>query len=170
MPSRGHYPAQVQPETKPAEMAALVADVESLRQQTIPQTAEQLEQRLRWFFRWCVDHQRRPTVELMALACGTSRQNLWKWEKAGGAKGEAIARAKQTLAALMETWMIEGKINPVSAIFLLKNHHKYADAFQLEAPSRNDLEASMTPEEIARQIEQDIPIDEEYTADIIDGN
>lgn len=161
MPSKGHYPAQQQPTSKPEEMALLVADIEGLRRQTIPQTAEELEQRLRWFFQWCIDHQRRPTVELMALACGTSRQNLWKWEQAGGAKGEVVSRAKQTLAALMETWMIEGRINPVSAIFLLKNHHAYKDQYEFQAQPQERIYQGLSPEEVARAIEEDIPLPED---------
>lgn len=167
MPSKGHYPAQQQPDVKPAEMALLVADIESLRQQTIPQTAEELEQRIKWFFGWCVEHRRRPTVELMALACGTSRQNLWKWQQSGGSRGEVISRAKQLLAALMETWMIEGKVNPIPAIFLLKNHFGYSDTYQFHAEPKERVYEGLSPEEIARRIEQDIPLPDD-TAEGID--
>ena len=51
----------------------------------------------------------------------------------------------------------------VTYIFMGKNYDGLQDQTQIEVTAQQGPAASMTPEEIARQIEKDIPIDAEYT-------
>ena len=55
-----------------------------------------------------------------------------------------------------------GKVNPVTAIFWSKNFDGMEDQSRIEVTAQQGPAASMTPEEIARQIEKDIPIDADY--------
>ena len=83
-----NFPNAQQPALKPEEMGGMVAAMEELRELSKINTndPDELESRVRYFFEWCTEKQLRPGVELMALCIGTSRQNLWKWEQAGGKK------------------------------------------------------------------------------------
>ena len=62
-----------------------------------------------------------------------------------------------------EGLVLEGKLNPVTYIFMGKNYDGLEDQTRVEVTANNGPAASMTPEEIARQIEQDIPIDADFT-------
>lgn len=54
------------------------------------------------------------------------------------------------LTALMEEYMMTGKINPVPAIFLLKNNHGYKDQTETVVVKQDPYETG-NPEEIARK-------------------
>ena len=94
----------------------------------------------------------RPGVENMALACGCSRQNLWQYQRSGSEIGEIITQAKQTLAALMETWSLEGRLNPATSCFLFKNHFGYSDTQRLEIEPQKPLGRTMTVEELRASV------------------
>lgn len=163
-----NYPTQQQPDLEPGDLSAMVSDFDELREQTYPQNDDEVEARIKWFFNWCIRHDRRPGVELLALALGTTRQTLWNWQQRDDRRGRAITQAKQVILSLLEQWGQCGKINPVSMIFLMKNHGAYRDQVEIAATPQHALEAHMTPAEIASRIEQDIPIDDEidYSAQI----
>ena len=153
---KSNFPNAQQPALKPEEMGGMVATMEELRELPKINTndPDELESRVRYFFEWCTEKQLRPGVELMALCIGTSRQNLWKWEQAGGKKGEIVGRAKQVIAALLEQWSICGKINPATSCFLLKNHFGYKDQYDVSAVPVNQMESLPTAEEIVKGIPQ----------------
>lgn len=149
-----NFPTNQQPDVEPAEMKSMVFSMEKLRElpEINPNDPEQLEERIRYFFTWCAENHLRPGVELMALSIGVTRKTLWKWEQAGGTKGEIIAKSKQVLAALTEQWGMTGKINPVTLIFLLKNHFAYRDTVELQASTTTPLDSLPTKEEITKRI------------------
>lgn len=99
---------------------------------------EQVEERLLQFFEIHAQNDMKPTVMGMGLALGVDRRRLWEM-KSGAAKGgltpydlptetlDLIKRAYDVLENLMENYTQNGKINPVSAIFLMKNNFGYQD-------------------------------------------
>ena len=149
-----NYPNAVPPKVTGEEMAMQVLATEELRElpQIIYTSPTELENRIKYYFDWCVKYQMRPSVELMALCIGVSRVSLWKWEQEGGSRGEIIQRAKQVLAALTEQWGITGKMNPAAFCFIMKNHFGYSDDYRLEAVPTNKLNALPTKEEITKRI------------------
>ena len=151
-----NFPNAQQPTLKPEEMGTMVTVMEELRELPKINTndPEAIEERVTYFFEWCTEKQLRPGVELLALCLGTSRQSLWKWEQAGGKKGEIVERAKQVIAALIEQWSICGKINPATSCFLLKNHFGYKDQYDVSAVPANQLESLPTKEEVVKSIPQ----------------
>lgn len=164
---RRNYPAQAEPEVEEGELSQKISFMQMVADWTFTNDPDRVEDRVRWFFDQCANFNTRPTVALLAVALNTSRQTMWQWEQKGGRLGEIISQAKRILNALLEDWSVNGKINPVSAVWLQKNHFHYRDNIILEATRpEGHLEARMTPEEIAaelqRQIEQDIPIDADY--------
>ena len=169
MPRKGNLPTERQPEVQPGELSLMVSDFDELRRQTYPKSDEEVETRIQWFFDWCVRHDRRPGIELLALALSTTRQNLWLWEQRGDRKGRAITQAKQLILTCYEQWGSCGKINPVTQIFMMKNIGGYKDQTEIVAIPGQAMEARLTPEEIAKKIEADIPVDDMPEAEIVSG-
>lgn len=162
-----NFPNQVEPDVSPTELSTQVANYSELRQLPDVKTPEEIKDRINFFFDWCSRKQVRPTVSLMCLALHKSRQALWELQQRGGIKGQIIDDAKRQLEAMLETWLLTGKTNPVSGIFLLKSQFAYKDTLTIEANTNTHPTAQMTPEQIAAQIEKDIPIDEPIEAEIV---
>lgn len=111
----------------------------------------QLQNRVFEYFQLCADHDMKPGVAAIGLAIGLDRRRLW--EIRSGTKNVAIPQeckdiiisVYDSLEALWESYMINGKVNPVSGIFLGKNHFGY----------RDQQEYVVTPNTMS----QDTPID-----------
>ena len=99
---------------------------------------EQVENRLSEYFAIHVEADLKPTVAGMAMALGIDRRRLWEIRtgaKMGGTTEYdlptptlvAIKKAYDFLETLWENYMHNGKINPVSGIFLAKNNFGYQD-------------------------------------------
>lgn len=112
---------------------------------------KEVEQRVNDYFQFCADHEKRPTVEGLALALHTTRQTLFNWENKQDERGEIIRMAKSMLNALLIDWSMTGALNPVTMIFLSKNNFQYRDSVQVEAmrigeeslPSRETIIADL---------------------------
>ena len=94
---------------------------------------EQVQSRILEYFQLCADMDMKPGVAALALALGTDRRRLWEMNN-GIANTtipqevhELVKMAYNSLEGLMESYAQSGKINPVSAIFLMKNNFGYAD-------------------------------------------
>lgn len=124
---------------------------------------QEVQERIIKYFEYCFNNDMKPGVEGMALALGIDRRTLWEWEckdkVSMPGRSDVIKKAKQILADYMENLSQNGKINPVTAIFLMKNHFGYADKQEVVLTPNQSLEASQNPDQIAAQIEADIPID-----------
>lgn len=133
----------------------------------LPQTDIEVEERINLYFQYCIDHDLRPGIEGLSLALGTTRKSLFDWEHknswSNSRRSELISGARQIIAAFLEELSLKGKINPVTFIFLAKNNHDYSDKTELSvsAPT-NGLQPTMTMEEIARKVAQDVVIDEDF--------
>ena len=159
---KSNYPNAQQVVAAPGEVGELVFHMEELRKINRPETDDELESRIKWFFEWCTENDIRPGVELLALALGRTRQGLWTMQQRGDRRGQLIIMAKQIIAALLEQWGMTGKINPAALCFLMKNNFGYQDNVQIQIEPRKMLEATRSPEEIEAmmsRIEEDIPID-----------
>lgn len=115
----------------------------SLKLATLPDIdlydPNQVQARLTEFFQIHADNDMKPTVAGMGLALnGMDRRRLWEI-KTGAKRGghtdydlptsvvDLIKRAYKTMENLWENYMQNGKINPVSGIFLGKNNFGYQD-------------------------------------------
>jgi hypothetical protein len=95
---------------------------------------EQVRDRLNEFFQIHAEADMKPTVSGMGMALGLDRRRLWEI-KTGNAKAynlptlvsDSIKRAYEYMEILWENYMQNGKINPVSGIFLGKNNFGYQD-------------------------------------------
>ena len=93
--------------------------------------AAQVSDRLGWYFNHCADSDMKPTVNGMCNALGIHRDTLHAWrtgEYRADSHQAIVMKAYRVLEELWEDYMLNGKINPVSGIFLSKNlFYGYAD-------------------------------------------
>lgn len=126
---------------------------------------EQVEQRMMQCLKYMVEHDMKPTVESMALAFNTNRTQLWKWKEGveshlpEGSRN-AIKKGYSIMNQLLTQTMADGKINPVAAIFLLKNNHAYKDQTDVVVTPNNPYQAR-SDEELKGKYLEDIPADED---------
>lgn len=123
-------------------------------------STEEVEERICKYFLYCFENDIRPGVEGMALAIGVNRKTMYSWETehrgSNPERAATIKKAKQFLADYMEQLSVNGKINPVSAIFLMKNHFGYTDKQEVTIAPTNPLGDEITPERIAESIPIDV--------------
>lgn len=97
-----------------------------------------VEERLNEFFAIHAEADMKPTVSGMAMALGMDRRRLWEIRSGAMLGGHTpidlptltvdyIKRAYNYMEILWENYMQNGKINPVSGIFLGKNNFGYVD-------------------------------------------
>lgn len=90
----------------------------------------QVEQRINDYFRHCIDNDRKPSVVGMCNWLGISREALNNWrsgEYRGTTHRDVINKAYGLLEELWTDYMVNGKVNPASGIFLGKNLFGYRD-------------------------------------------
>lgn len=120
--------------------------------------AEETRNRITDYFNICIKNDMKPSVAGLALAFGITRQRLW--ERANGTGHQALEQevideyqwAYVLLNAQMEDYMQNGKINPVSGIFLMKNNMGYQDRQEYIITPHTSAERS--PEELIREANQ----------------
>lgn len=130
-----NYPNAKQPQATPEEIGELVGVIDKLRQfpPVRKNEPEEIRKRLDYFFEYCTDYDVKPSVEGMALCLGVTRQCLWAWESDQNSEaGRLVWRAKAVINTLLTTWTLDGKISPVTTIWLQKNNFGYSDAKTLE--------------------------------------
>jgi hypothetical protein len=126
----------------------------------------QVELRIRQYFEQCVGSDMKPTVSGMALALGVDRKTLYDWSRGNYrdvTHSPIVKKAMNVLDALWEDYMMNGKINPVSGIFLGKNHFGYTDKQEIVVKPENPLGEQKSPDEIKQRYlaeNPETPIDE----------
>jgi hypothetical protein len=124
---------------------------------------EQVNERIIWYFNQCATDDMKPTVSGLANALGVRRQTLYKWcmgECRAATHKDLLEKAYKTLETLMESWMADGKVNPVVGIFLSKNHFGYKDQQDLAIAPSSPLGDVKDPEEVRQRYMDSIVYDE----------
>ena len=127
---------------------------------TLDDPAETAE-RTATYFEICDRNDMKPSVAGYALALGIDRRRLWeivagKIVKPDGVT-DVLKRAYLLLNAQLEDYMQNGKVNPVTGIFLTKNHFGYQDKQEITVSANQ--EATESPEQIEQKIRDAIPAD-----------
>lgn len=129
---------------------------------------EEVRQAIINYFTSCQRNHVRPGNLGLYAALGMSRQDYndvirgKNKSKVSPAAIDMLKKANRAIGAYRENLALNGKINPVTYIFMGKNYDGLTDTQQIEVSAAPAPAATMTPEEVAKQIEQDIPIDAEY--------
>lgn len=108
---------------------------------------KQVEDRINWYFVHCVENDMKPAVIGMCNALGISKDTLLSWrigEYRAGTHQAIVVKAHRVLEELWECYMENGKINPVSGIFLAKNlFGGYSDKQELVlTPNQSQLSSA----------------------------
>ena len=85
--------------------------------------AVQVEERLNWYFNHCMEDDIKPTIGGLCNSLGIARQTLNDWKNAktrAGTHSDIIKKAYEMMDELWEHYMMNGKINPVTGIYLGK--------------------------------------------------
>lgn len=122
---------------------------------------EQVKSRIIEYFDICRNDDMKPGVADFAFALGISRQALLKIVKGQLVKPEAVVsllkRTYFALNAQLENYAQNGKVNPVTFIFMAKNHFGYQDKQEIEVSAQTD--ATETPEQLMQKYADAIPAD-----------
>jgi hypothetical protein len=89
-----------------------------------------VEERIDWYFEHCFNNDMKPTVSGFCNALKINRSTLMQWRNGTfrADTHQAVILEKYALMEeLWENYMQNGKINPVSGIFLGKNNYGYTD-------------------------------------------
>lgn len=107
---------------------------------------QQVSDRLDWYFNHCIENDMKPTVKGFCNSLGVARKTLMEWRNGTYREGThqaIIIRAYNLLEELWENYMQNGKINPVSGIFLGKNNFGYMDKQEyVVTPNTNAIQAA----------------------------
>lgn len=123
-----------------------------------------VEERINWYFNHCIECDIKPGVAGLCGALGIDRQTFYQWtvgQTRADTHTNLAKRARYILENLMEQYVMNGKINPVSGIFLMKNHFGYADKQEVVVAPKNGLEVENQKQLEARYIEDIVEVNKE---------
>lgn len=101
-------------------------------------------------------------IESWAVFLGVTRQTINGYVRRGGAWEEFISRTKELILTTKKVRAYSHQVPPIFAIFDLVNNHGYRNTNDLRVEAVDNtsmLSATKTPEEIAREIAEEIPMD-----------
>lgn len=123
---------------------------------------EKVAQRVHEYFVICMEEDMKPSMAGLALALGIDRTTLWRYINGALGKNPDVRNTLKKAGALlnvqMEDYMQNGKINPVSGIFLMKNNFGYADKQEVVLTPQSPLGDTKDTKELeARYLESVAP-------------
>lgn len=128
----------------------------------------QVEERIRWYFNYCIDSDMKPTVNGLCNAIGINKQTFWEWGHGvtrSKTHGGLVKKAYALLNELWEDYMLNGKVNPASGIFLGKNHFGYKDVQEIQVAAQNPLGEMQDEAELRQRITDSIVVEADETED-----
>jgi hypothetical protein len=148
--------------TKPGDNAKMLSDM--LYIYNMPpidiNSDDAVKDRIHEYFTYCIEKDMKPGVEGMCMALGISRSTLWDWEvgrsrsEPNGSRSDIIKKSKQFLAQYLEGLAQNGKINPVTAIFMLKNHFNYKDSQDINIVPNNPNDDAIPFDDLKKLADQ----------------
>lgn len=129
-------------------------------------TLEEVQKRLDTYFNICVVNNTRPVLTGIAFCLGVDRRTLYSINRGGDSRGQmpyglsediaaAIRQACAVLEMQMETYLVQGQVNPASGIFLAKNHWGYRDQVENVVIAENREAVDINALRAAYQLEDD---------------
>ena len=129
---------------------------------------QQVNDRLNEFFQIHAEADMKPTVSGMGMALGLDRRRLWEIKSGAKMGGTAeynlptptlvsIKRAYEYMEILWENYMQNGKINPVSGIFLGKNNFGYQDKTEYVVTPNMNNDSDYNADDIKKRYLTDYP-------------
>lgn len=127
--------------------------------------AEQVKSRVQEYFDICGEDDVKPSVAGLALALDIDRTYLWQITAGKTGKNadvvDTLKKAMKLLDLQMTNYMQNGKINPVSGIFLMKNNFGYADKQEVVVTPNNPLGDGQDEKQLEEKYQNSVIIDAE---------
>lgn len=117
---------------------------------------KQVEQRVREYFVHCADNDRKPQLVGLANWLGVSRDTLNSWKRGEYRAETHSAIIKKAIDLIEEQWvdyMLNGKVNPASGIFIGKNHLNYRDSTEVVVTPNNPMQGVDSDQASQRMLE-----------------
>lgn len=120
---------------------------------------DDVQERLSQYFQIHIEADLKPTVAGMAMALGIDRRRLWEIKTDVADRNQdlptltrdSIKKAYDFLETLWENYMHNGKINPVSGIFLAKNNFGYQDKQDIVVTPNTHNDSDYSAEDIRKR-------------------
>ena len=123
---------------------------------------EAVQQRLNDYFGYMASQDAKPTVAGMAMALGMDRRRLWEiktgnyhtsksLEDLPNEVTDSIKKAYSLMEYLWENYMVNGKINPVTGIFLGKNNFGYQDKQEMVLTPNTQNESDFSEDDLRKR-------------------
>lgn len=165
--TRPNRSENMKPQVKPGDNRKFIQN--SMRIFNLPKidvsNAEQVAERVQEYFNICAEDDVKPSVAGLALALDIDRGYLWQIRVGKTAKSpevvDTIKRAMKLLDLQMTDYMQNGKINPVSGIFLMKNNFGYADKQEVVVTPNNPLGDGQDEKQLEEKYQDSVIIDAE---------
>ena len=127
-------------------------------------TPDLVKQRVIDYFSLCERNDMKPSIEGLSLAFGSDRKTMWNW--AHGVMKHVpqetvniLNMAYTAVNSMLADYMQNGKINPIPAIFLMKNNMGYTDQTNIVVTPNNPLGSESSAEEVQKRITEGVIID-----------
>ena len=132
---------------------------------------QQVNDRLNEFFQIHAKADMKPTVSGMGMALGLDRRRLWEIKTGVTDRNkdlptltrDSIKKAYEYMEILWENYMQNGKINPVSGIFLGKNNFGYQDKTEYVVTPNMNNDSDYSAEDIKSRYLSDSPTIEQLS-------
>jgi hypothetical protein len=118
---------------------------------------KQVERRINEYFDFCEENDRKPNMIGMANWLGVSRDTVNSWKRGeyrNTSHSDLIRKAVDVLEELWMDYMQNGKLNPVSGIFLGKVLFQYREQQEIIVSTPN-AEQEMSANDIAKRYIED---------------
>ncbi len=151
------FPQQALDEIESTEVQTIVTSLQELHALGRPKTDEEFKNRIDEYFAFCQRSSIRPGIESLCLSLHITRQRLYdicNGVSCSEERQQAAQSAKSFIAAYIEQAHLQGKINPASGIFLMKNWLNYKDSISFEegATQQKETIAKMTIEDRQKEL------------------
>ncbi len=124
---------------------------------------QQVKDRIGLYFEHCAKNDRKPQIVGMCNWLGISRQALNEWkngETRSATHGDIIKKACAFIEEMWADYMMSGKLNPASGIFLAKNWFSYKDVADVVVTPNNPLQ-DLDAEQARKRLVESIPDEDE---------
>jgi len=121
----------------------------------------QVENRIREYFQFCIDNDRKPNIKGLGNWIGVSDETVMRWRRGEYRNETHCGLIKKAVDALQEMWWDygqNGKCNPASWIFIGKNAFGMRDEQQIVVTPNNPLD-NMSTEQISDRYLTALPED-----------
>lgn len=139
VPSQANYPNGVKYDIQPGDNSKALGVIMQFNNLPVVDlnNSEAVKERINLYMQMCYDNDFKPTVSSLAAVLGFDRRSLLAlvndthpnngWRNLPTSSLVFIKKAYASMEQLWENYMQNGKINPVSGIFLAKNNYGYVD-------------------------------------------